>query len=1107
MTLLENIIEPWALERDLKNENDVDRKIDAVSQSIFKLLDELKAGSGRQKIDRLVQNPFDKELTYDSLFALYENIHVLANKIVQKVGAAGSLEDVRLGSRTAADVLEDAVNQMIFRHERDELLAPVSAKLAGKKGDYGPAMYSEVVKRAGRNLISGINSQINELLPTVTKICQGFTGIANQFVSRENRSGRERQKYEEVWLIYQAEKAARERIAEIASITKDKVEFFQDLLDDFAKIRTAYDEKTASLVYLRDETIGSLEELQDQAEETTDKRDLEKQLKGLDQKLEKLEKGDSRLQQMERQLSTLKNLIVKFPAIQNQIETFIDSDLQAKSVFKFLEEINQEMKGIFGQQNIQAFEVIAALVYKLKATSLMYDDANYYQAVVRMVDDVTAFLQRTLGEKQEKNIPQKVSAALQESGLQAGATKIHQTMIQVKALNNRIHQALMTYGNRITDRGASDQKAQSVVDEREELTRVLEDYLAQVQKLSSDDVFAQYRACQRKFQSFTEQNLEEKHIGEQVLRAFLDLGGRGEPLPMKKEELVNFQKFKLYTKMMPNGDVQRFFSENLKAFMRGEPCEEITPGNIRLRFASDIARAEEKRKQNPAAGEVPKHEMAVRFVAENLTPKEVESLARFVPCMPRNELRLTFPPGKVFIDIAEKHVEFLQRQSQRQFVLINSGEERKSENEITFKELSGRELIKKAYATLLQQFQSVFDRIDQEKQREEDFIAREQRKWRRELDLVIQTLQARIEALKSDSPLEPGKLKRYSRDETALLSKHIGADQFDKIESLFGRIPELDRGTPLADVVLFLVAVLQGFYQLMERDELVKIAYETAQEEKRRLHLGGKTENIEQVLKTAGSLSQQKKIDDLLTRWEFGLNRILPAAQQELKDDVPSSEYADRDLVDMARCAMPDQLQRSRENLSKMQGCTDPKQLPDLLERARPLLNIVRVVFEILEKDEAMVLSAEAGCRERLSSFSGDQGFKADVDVVLSQVPTKPAPRKGIKPPVSDSAIVENVDKLLKAARITTVGADLPADLPVITRGNLKRYVQQIRETQISELAELIRGKDAAVAVNPVEKRLLIAAYQYLKENPGLIAKEDRRDIIQRYKILQAGKR
>jgi len=1098
MPTLEKITEPWELERDLKNEHDAARKIERVAHFTEKLLVEMETPQCFPKIVRVVRDPFDQELAYKSLFRLYESLFSLAKRVVEKLGKTGDLSRLRIGSRTAAEIVEDAVTRMIFQYEQEELLSPVSSKVGKKKGDYGPAMYSELVKRAGRNLVSNINSQINELLPTVTKICQGFTGVAHKFANRDARSGNERQKYEEVWLIYQAEKAARERIAEIAAITRDKIGFFQDLLADLAKISIAYQDKLESLDYLRTESAGALDELLGgDGAETTEKLDLEKQLAALGQKSEKLRKGEEKLHEIERLLLTLKNLVEKFPAIQDQIETFVESDFQAKSVYRFLEEIHQEMKGVFGQQNLMAFEVIGALVYKLKATSVMYADANYYQAAIRMSEEVAQFVERTLFEQRETGGAQKVAEALRETGLESGVATIHNTMNRIKELNNRIHEALVDFGDRFADREGSEKAPVGFESARDELTKNLDSWVREVIQLSEDDIAAQYRKCQRNFQAFTEAHLEEKHIGEQVLRAFLELSTRGVTPPLNKEELLNFQKFKLYTRMIPDGNVQRFYADALKRFMRGDGCDELTPTNIRLHFISGIARMEEKQPIHPAGSSVSRHETAIRYIAENVTPKEVESLARFVPCMPRNELRLTYPPGKLFINIAEKHLEFIRKQSQRQFVLINPGEERKNENEITFKELSGRELIKKAYGTLLLQLQPVFDRIAEEKGREEDFIDRERNKWRRELDQVIQFFQNQIDAQKSNL-IDQTQLRRYSDAEKSLMSKHISSEQFDKIEALFGRRHELERGKPLTTTVLFLVEIINGFHQLAERDELVKLEFEEQQEEKRKLHLGGKTEHIDETIRKAAALGQQKKIDDLISAWEYWINRILPSSAQELKEKLETAAFSDRELADLALNLLPDQFRRVRENLALARSHASEQQLPELMGRGRQILKIISLVQKMLEKDEAMVLPHEEACRGRLAEFAGDELFRGEVAKILSVAEIQPGTRGE-----GDSAReLKTIEQLLSALQASVSGEVLPPDLPLVTRLNLQRLVGCMRESHIRQFASLIRNKIGNQPINPAEKRLLILSYQYLRENPDGISKDDRKPILLRDDVL-----
>ncbi|MBU2646468.1 hypothetical protein KKI24_17300 [bacterium] len=1101
MSIADDLIKPWELERDLKNEPDINRKIEQVTHAVGKLLQLMKTEESQQKINRLKENPFDKELAFQSLFSLYGNLFMVTKRFLEKVGEAAPLEKIQLGNKPAARILEEAVNKMIFSHERDELLAPVSARLGKKKGDYGPAMYSEYVKRVGRNLISSINNQINELLPTVTKICQGFAGVSGRFVSQETRSGSEREKYEDVWLIYQAEKAARERIAEIAAISRDKVAFFQDLLDDFTKIKTAYQEKIESLAYLREQTQDALDGLISQGEETTEKLDLEKQLTSLGEKTRKLLKGNDKLVQIERLLQTLKNLIEKFPGIQNQIEFFIESDYQAKSVYKFLEEINQEMKGIFGQQNIQAFEVIGALVYKLKATSRMYEDANYYQAVARMVDDVTEFLKRRLAEKREKNINQKVMIELRKSGLEEGALVIHQTMNRIKELNNQIHQVLVEFGDRLADRKGSGGNPESRDNSRKELTAELEKRLASVEKLSRGDIFSQYRFCQKQFQGFTELNLEEKHIGEQVLRAFLELSGRGETPAMKKEELLNFQKFKLYQKMMPAASVQAFYSEALKKFMRGEPCDEMSPTNIRLRFVSEIAQIEEKQQKKPTAKAMSKHETAIRFVAENVTPKEIESLARFVPCMPRNELRLTYPPGKVFIEIADRHMAFMRRESQRQYVLLNPGEIRKSENEISFRELSGKELIKKAYGLLHRHLEPVFARINEETNREEDFINRERNKWQKELDQVILYLQYQIESLSSENLNEVGGFRTYSAEECSLIAKYISADQFDRIESLFGRKYLVDKDSVLADVEVFLVQVIVDFYQLMEKDELLKSAFQETQEERKQLHLGGKTDNISRKINDVSILIRQKSVDRLLAFWEYGINRILPKTEQTLKDPVEQTQYSDQELVQMAECILPGQLRSIRENLALIRSHSNEKQMPILVGRGQPLLKIAQICFDILEKDEAMILPHEDACRKKLAEFAGDTAFRDDIDRILSLKTGPPASDDpaGDTGSSTQATIVSHIDRLLAAFQGSLSGAAATGNLPKVSGKNLKSYVRYIDPEQIGKTAAAVRGTIGKGAVHPAEKRLLIIATYFLKENPDAVSREERKAIIRRW--------
>ena len=86
MSKLDELIKPWELERDLKNDPDISRKIDHVTKAIGKLLGEMQTAEDQQKVLRLKENPFDKELVFQSLFSLYENLFLVAKNVVEKIG-------------------------------------------------------------------------------------------------------------------------------------------------------------------------------------------------------------------------------------------------------------------------------------------------------------------------------------------------------------------------------------------------------------------------------------------------------------------------------------------------------------------------------------------------------------------------------------------------------------------------------------------------------------------------------------------------------------------------------------------------------------------------------------------------------------------------------------------------------------------------------------------------------------------------------------------------------------------------------------------------------------------------------------------------------------
>lgn len=209
----------------------------------------------------------------------------------------------------------------------------------------------------------------------------------------------------------------------------------------------------------------------------------------------------------------------------------------------------------------------------------------------------------------------------------------------------------------------------------------------------------------------------------------------------------------------------------------------------------------------------------------------------------------------------------------------------------------------------------------------------------------------------------------------------------------------------------------------------------------------------------------------------------------------------------MARNILPDQLRRIREHMGQVRNHAEAKQLADLLYRGRPLLKIAREVYRILEKDEAMVNQREAACRERLVEFSGDDGFRGEVEEVLSQqTDVKTALSESVRSRSTRDTVVENVEKLLSAVTASISNGSLPKDLPVVTRKNLKSYSKFVSETQIGKIARLIREQTGGLPINTAEKRLLIIAYQYLRDTPGSVAKDVQKQIVLRYKRLHADK-
>ena len=1122
MAETEQLPTPLELERDLKNVTKAADRIQKTFDIIKIFLKAVQHQQNIRKISRIIENPFDDELVYRSLIELYGSIYALYQKIKEKTGSKVQFAEAKIGDRMAKEIMDEAIDRIVFLYERDVLLAPIRTDLSSKKGELGPAMYSEKVKRSGRNLISSIESQTNELLPTASQICQNFKGVAGTVVGKDDRKKHEREKYEDVWLIYQAEEIVKDRIKEIGAFQKEKQTLLGKLIDDFVALAVACQEKIDSLKFLQEKSQETLQKSFGE-EQTTEHLDLQAEIKGAKEKAAKIGVAYVKLREIQKMLITLKNLIEKFPGIADNIEFYIESNYQAKSVQHFLDEITDEMKSVFGKRNIEAFEIISTLEYKLKANSLLYDAAGYYQAASYMEKDMTDHMTRFFQEKQQKEIAQKVTDALDKYGMTAMIKQLHSCVNRIKKKNNRMHMTLLRYGKKLA---AYNEKTspQNREQNKAELINNLKSLLHSIDSEVQQSVVPNYQHCQEIYQGFSEETIEDKHVGEQVIRCFFELTRQQKPIGMKKEELQNFQKFKLYSKMKPHSGMQSYFVKALKEFVKGEDSSDILPDNIAKRFDFEMEglnrKLSEKYKDNIplSTGEI-----AVKLIAESITAKEIESFARVVPSVPRNELRLVNLPGKAFVDIAARHSDFIRAQAQRQFVLLNAGEEPQSENEIMFKDLSAMELIKKAYGVLNNYMEPLFKQIDEEATKERDFVGREGSKWQKELEQVIFELQEQIGFAVEKSQPAGTDIRAYTAEEVKFMKRHIHPDQIDKLDELFSNEYEVDITSQLFELEDLVVDVVQGFYKLMEADEILRKEFEEIQSEKKKLHLGGNTEHLEEKIKRVESLRWQKRIEDLLKHWEFGINKALPTSDKKPKKEVKLRSFDQADLQTMAVNIDPGQLNRIKQNISIIRHHAQGKQEQILFNRGAAPLTVAQCSFDLLSKDEGLLIPAEKEGRQRIEMFERDDSFRDDVDEILAKsapggaaaAPRRPTSKKSPDKPSSDMAPMQ-LNKLISALRSRLTGKALSEALPKVTVKNLQTYALALTAGQFQNVAWLVKDRIKLPDIYPEERVLVIVSrncLQLAKQNKTPHADDimemevEIRLVQQRYQTIVAQKK
>lgn len=976
MSIPFNLPTPLQIEQILAQEPEYSTRIERISQFIVTFLHMTKNVDGVKSVLRIKEDPFDQVLVLRFMTHLYHDIFSIHRRLVEKTGGDTPFHLVKVGDRSVQDILVEAVSKVILNYERQVFFAPVSARLDRKKGEYGPAMYSEGVKRTGKNLIYKVKSQTDELIPTVSHICRKFNGIASQFVTAANRNKPDREKYEDIWGIFQAEQKVKEHIKELGVLEKNKLPFVEKLIEEFDHLKLSYQEKIESLDFLEEKYQKDIEGLGQSNEELHKKREFENKIRTYTSRKVTLRYGCEKSHDIAKYLSTLKNLIEKFPKIERGIENFIESNYQARSVQRFLEEINGEIRDIFGQQKIEAFKIISALTFKLKGTSILYDSANYYLAATKMEEDMIRFHsdQVSVGNTSKKGLSNG------QAKLLSNVKKIHKYMVRLKDANDHIHVALISYRSFVNGYTENTEKGEKDKNDKDLGIR-LQKALRMIELLFKKEILPLYKECQMIFQKFSEESIEEKHIGEQVIRAFMSLTKRKLSSAMKKQDVVNFQRFKLYQKMKPDGDVQSYYIKALKYFMKGEASDLLLPKSIEAAFPEQLKsykaslekRAVQKKDQSQTG-------IIFSFIAENISPKEVEDFSRFVPCMPSNELRLTIPPGKYFLDIAEKHLDYITSEAKKQFVLLNPGQEKKFDNEVNYRELSALEIVKKAYKTIRSYMESHFETIEEEKFKEFDFIRREKIKWQKELEQIIHRLQYHIDILKQEAIKEEGSFRKFDEEEMGLMMKHLSSDQIDQLEKQFSREHKLDKDSELFEIEYMLSQVVQGFLDKLEGDYILKEKFEEEQENKRKMHLGGVMDEIQKKTAELEKLKWQITIDEYIFKWEFSINPILPQSQKKLVKRVSLAEPTSSEFKKMVRYITPIQLHRIKENIGLIRKNTDDEKFVEIMETGLSLLKICQRCFEIAEKDDEKLSPFEQSCLSSVLILREDTSFKFDLE-------------------------------------------------------------------------------------------------------------------------------
>ncbi len=992
------VVSPEILEGQFQEDTELKTKIQKVTEAIALAADLIGSTEGTPDVRNVAQSLIGQEEIYSRLYTLYEEVFTIWQRLRGLMSKSTFSDEEKKSIRDRASQI---ISESIFQLQREVFFKIVNAKEVdeGETNEDGPALLFPAIEKVKNSIIRNIQSQAQQLRPVAVDICKTFQGIADAYVETENFKPGEKPSYETISQAYELEKRIREEITRDISLVKiDEISYLDSIIESFKKLNLTYRLKMKALNDKhQEETVDNFED-----------------------KVKVLQGGFDKANQRVKPLMVLKNLVQRFPALEKQLDFFAESQYQAKAVMKFLEEVSEEMGQVFSNYTLESFTVVSFLRYKLNGTSHMYESIYYYYAVVQIEADIRKALEKRYANEPETK-DESIAGELNETEIEKIIRRMHELIAVMNNATYRIHLAFLEYKSK---------------KDLERLRRILQKQTEVINKCHQK-VKLIYKKAQNVFFAFLTADLGATDIAHQfnafmkiqkdlpeavdIRKSFTKLLAtkRGDLEILVKELTEQFggklpegkigamatlkirQDFQneLLSEVQEHSRAQYVFLHILKEFIKIQDEQDSSHKNdsavvalVQKDFSTELAQFKthevklyQKILQNPNLSE---RDLAVCFLASNITPQEIESFSRLLPALPRNEFQLDSPYGRILLDVKSMHKERLQ----------SRGASLAHMTEKIYEKREHIKLVNNICLFFKSCAEPFYRKVDIEELKINQMIMLQKRKYSKELNEITKYWQYLVQEQINPGQGERGRFRDYSPEEKQLMMKYISPDQLHTLERQLESSYDLTGEKSLFEVESFLMEIVSGLFENFKKDYRIKSAFETFEKGKKIkqrqfqdddykdiLNSDSFVPNVRKCMTRVKRITRQNAIASFLDYWEYLIDKDVPVSEKRKKKEA-AKVTINKDSDDAVFNISPEQLDQIRQDLDLIQTVRDAEKQNKLFQEGRPLLEIVKQCFGVFKTGQKKLVLEEVDDlrKERMQHYCDDADFEKVVNTALN---------------------------------------------------------------------------------------------------------------------------